>query len=548
MEATTSGMEPSEATESPRLFTRNATGLVRELSGFQQVIWNWIAGAPMLGLAFGVFFGLSGFPGGNLFLGILLALPLALATCYAFGLLTTAMPRSGGDYTLVSRTIHPAIGLAGSFCMVLTQGLGIALVGGLLFTTLGVAPSLLTLGLVSGNTTFIDWGTTVATDKDWQFAIGAVAIVLGGALVATGWRASKRLMFGLLAFSLFGLAVAALIALFTSQSEFASSIDDFAASITGKGGTYDQTIATATEAGIDPDPPFSFSNSLPLIAVFASFGIYAYLTTYIGGEIREGSSIKAAHRMAAGALLGLGSIALLIAIFFGSWGREFITAGYAGGFPPELGGLPSYFTLTSLQIDNTVFTVFQCLAFLAFPLVLIAYLIVTVSRIFFAWSFDGLLPAQIAKVARNNAPVVATVLATVLSLALWVWAIYIADSLIQVVAYTALIQLVPIGLVGIAAVIVPYVKKQLYRATATNRTFIGLPLMVIAGVGAIVTVAVNFVIYFSEEYFALGDRMDFFLWLFGTIGAGLVWYFVARLIRRNQGVDLDLVYREIPPE
>src|SRR4051794_32226253 len=138
--------DPVLGSAGTHLLTRNATGLVRDLSGAQQVVWNWIAGAPMLGLAFGVFVGLSGFPGGNMFLGILLTVPLALSTAYAFGLLTAAMPRSGGDYTLVSRTIHPAAGLAGSFCWVLTQALSIALIGGLLFTTLGVAPSLTTIG------------------------------------------------------------------------------------------------------------------------------------------------------------------------------------------------------------------------------------------------------------------------------------------------------------------------------------------------------------------------------------------------------------------
>ena len=42
------------------------------------------------------------------------------------------------------------------------------------------------------------------------------------------------------------------------------------------------------------------------VAIFSSFGIYAYITSYVGGELRDGSSIKTAHRMAAAALLGIG--------------------------------------------------------------------------------------------------------------------------------------------------------------------------------------------------------------------------------------------------
>jgi hypothetical protein len=34
----------------------------------------------------------------------------------------------------------------------------------------------------------------------------------------------------------------------------------------------------------------------------------------------------------------------------------------------------------------------------------------------------------------------------------------------------------------------------------------------------------------------------------GIIVVGLVVYYGARAIRRRQGVDIDLVYRELPPE
>jgi amino acid transporter len=547
--AATAERGPAVPSTGTHLFTRNATGLVRDLSGPQQVVWNWIAGAPMLGLAFGVFVGLSGFPGGNLFLGILLTVPLALATAYAFGLLTAAMPRSGGDYTLVSRTLHPAVALAGNFCWVLTQGLSCALIGGLLFTALGVAPSLTTIGLVSGNHTLINWGTTVATSHGWQFAIGAVCILLGGGFVAMGWRSTKRLLFGLLAFSTGGLLLSVLIALFTSKSGFSSHFNDFAHQLTGKGGAYADTIATAKKAGVNPSPAFSFSKTLPLVAIFGSFGIFGFMSSYVGGELREGATIKTAHRMAAGALLGLGSMALFIAIFFHSWGRDFVTSAYAGGFPKAFGGVtPTYFVLTSLQLHSTFFTVLECVAFLAFPPVLVGYLLVVISRSMFAWAFDGVFPAGIAKVSRNNAPVLAVALATLFALVLHAWAIFVAKNIVKVIAYTGLIQLIPIALVGIAAMIVPRFRPSIYRAVGTTRKFAGVPILVIAGFGAIFTVVVNWYLYFHYAYFALGSRGTFFLWVGVTAALGVIVYYVARVVRRSQGVDLDLVYREIPPE
>ncbi|MFC7649739.1 hypothetical protein ACFQX6_62370 [Streptosporangium lutulentum] len=39
------------------------------------------------------------------------------------------------------------------------------------------------------------------------------------------------------------------------------------------------------------------------------------------------------------------------------------------------------------------------------------------------------------------------------------------------------------------------------------------------------------------------------LWfMFGVVVTGVVWYVAARLINRRRGVDLSLVFREIPPE
>ena len=34
----------------------------------------------------------------------------------------------------------------------------------------------------------------------------------------------------------------------------------------------------------------------------------------------------------------------------------------------------------------------------------------------------------------------------------------------------------------------------------------------------------------------------------GIVVFGLVVYYVSRYIRRGQGIDIDLVYRELPPE
>src|SRR5436190_6443950 len=83
------------------LFLRNATGLVRAVSPKASLMINYMAGNPVLILGAGLLFALGLFPGGNFYLGLVLILPMTLAYSYAYGLLTAAIPRTGGDYTLI---------------------------------------------------------------------------------------------------------------------------------------------------------------------------------------------------------------------------------------------------------------------------------------------------------------------------------------------------------------------------------------------------------------------------------------------------------------
>jgi basic amino acid/polyamine antiporter, APA family len=90
------------ATGPPGLFARNATGLVRGISPRSSIIINLIPGHPARSLAAGFLLVFALFPGGSYLLGLAMVIPLSLAISYAFGLLTQMIPRSGGDYMLVS--------------------------------------------------------------------------------------------------------------------------------------------------------------------------------------------------------------------------------------------------------------------------------------------------------------------------------------------------------------------------------------------------------------------------------------------------------------
>ncbi len=549
MAGTSTETHTSVQTDGSGLFVRNATGLVREMSQRDNLILAALAGAPAAFVALTIFFVLSGLPGGNIYVAGLLDIPLILAFSYAFGLMSAAIPRSGGDYTIVSRILTPGLGLISTFCMVFG---GFALSGaflGKLFSQLGIAPALQTVGLVAGSHTLFDWGTTVAASKGWQFAFGVLMFAIGAAVHLGGPRWARRALavgfFG----SSAGLLVAMLIGLFTSQHGFAHHFNAFAQPFTHSADTYSDTIRTAQKAGVNTSPGFSMAATIPVIGVFATSSIYTWFASFAAGELRQASSLRTANRMALGGVVSVAMVIVACLILFHSWGVRFITAAFGGGFPASLGAGNGYFSLTSFQLGNTIFAFLICLSFLlVFPMFATqGYLGLT--RVLFAWSFDGLLPAKVATVSgRTNAPVNAIFLATVIYVITLAWAVFVSHSLIQVIVYTTVIGLVPMMLVGVAAAVFPYRRPELFRASGVTQRVAGVPIVVIAGISALLAGAFVIWLYFHYPFFGLADKGRFFLWCGGTIGVALIYYAIVRAVRARQGVDMKLVYAEIPPE
>src|SRR5436190_22966256 len=108
------GHTPTKTT--PKLFARQATGLVRAVPQRASLIFNFIPSHPAFVLSAGIFFAFSLFPGGNFILALVLDIPLVLAFAYSYGLLASMLPRTCGDYMFVTRVLHPAVGVVSSTC------------------------------------------------------------------------------------------------------------------------------------------------------------------------------------------------------------------------------------------------------------------------------------------------------------------------------------------------------------------------------------------------------------------------------------------------
>ncbi len=222
------GERPVEPAGPQGTYARKATGLVREVSPFSTFVFNMAGQPTAIFLAISIFFTLGLFPGGSIWLGFAMALVVAIVIiCVCYGLFTSAIPRSGGDYVLVGRVTHPVIGLISSFFWTSGVILSIAFIA-LAFVTVAFGPSLTAVGLVSGQHSLVNAGEDVATSQGWQFGIGSGLIVLSAVLLGGGWRWTTRIMNGFWVVMMLGLGTVFLVLLFKSHDGFVNSFNQFA--------------------------------------------------------------------------------------------------------------------------------------------------------------------------------------------------------------------------------------------------------------------------------------------------------------------------------
>ena len=531
------------------MFARKATGLVREVSPFSTFVFNMAGQPTAILLAVSVFFVLGVYPGGSIWLGFAMAFVVAIVLCVCYGLFSSAIPRSGGDYVLVGRITHPAIGLISSFFWVSGVVLSIAFTA-FAFVTVALGPSLTAVGLVSGHNSLVTAGNDLASKEGWQFAIGTFVILLSAGLLAGGWRWTTRIMNSLWVIVMLGLFTVFLVLLFKSHSGFVNSFNKFASPITGEPDSYNGLIKSAAKEGIDTSPGFSLNATWPTFAAIAGLSIYSWLSIYISGEIRRAKDTTQMKIMSFASFIHIGIAVLLSIVFFWKFGHDFWVAVNAlGGTESYPFAAPPYYTfMTSIAGGSTLLAWWLFITFaVAYPLLILPNITIAV-RTFFAWALDGILPSRFARVSpKTHAPNWAIGLTVVISVIVLYWAVSNGEGFLSVLYEAVVLQLVTMILIGIAAVLLPYRRPDVWRASATTRRVFGVPVVALAGALTTVMLAGLFFIYM--HYPELGiDKGHFFRDCAIILGAALLTFVIARQARLRQGVDVDKLAMEIPPE
>ena len=152
--------------------------------------------------------------------------------------LATALPRSGGDYVFQSRVFGGGFGFTVVFALLVVWILQWVALSGWLMAVLGIAPTLLGLGVTLENQALIDAGAWAASSNG-IIVIGILNAALSLVLLVTGFRNYVRFQYVMWYAILASFAVMLILFFTTSAGEFQSSLNGFAAATDGTQGFFE---------------------------------------------------------------------------------------------------------------------------------------------------------------------------------------------------------------------------------------------------------------------------------------------------------------------
>jgi len=522
---------------SRNLFVRNATGLVRELSPFDA--FNLVFSAVLIpvGITEVMAFTPTFWPHANMLIAFLLATPLVAACGLVYLYFTVIMPRSGGDYVWVSRTLSPFFGFFANFSLTFVFLTWVAFNFTYMLGTMGPAAA-----YVAG------WHSSFLTSpsRGEMMVISTVLTALFTGLMIFGVRVVARFMKVTFAIVWLGMIAWLIDMAVGSHGHFTDAWNAHS------GTTYAGVLAQAGHLG------FSAAGGIGWVAtifgVIYCFQVYTGFqwTGYFAGEIRN------VRRTASTSILGALGVSAVgyvvgVALIYKYYGFQFFGAVVFMG----LGSGSAHWTLPFAPYLPALVNFLPgpqwLLAFIAvcFVLAIIwwtptGFLLGT--RNMFAWSFDRLAPEKLTAVSdRFHTPVVATITIGCVVELLNYLNIYqgLGAYLLNVIAVMGVAFII----VSVAAAVAPWRRPAMHAAGPgwARARLAGVP--VVTWVAAVSAISWGFVIYVAFHTgfggtFGLKPMLE----AFTAPLIGIVYYVGVRLYRRHQGMLLTPAFAEIPPE
>ena len=545
--ASTSASMGGKAVAGQGLFTRQSSGLVREL-GIPAATGIALASVAVVNTFINFNAGLVAFNQADMTLPLLVGAAIWLVAMFAYKYLLEAIPRAGGEYVYLSRIVSPALGaMAGiSICIAFTY----ILAANANFTA-SYTPFMLTaLGAAFNSSAISDAANNVTS----QTAVAIISVVMLLVVAAVSFVPLRRLaqvILALVGIQLLAFLVLGWILVTHSHQDFVNAL----ASFSNHPNAYNDILAAAAKDQIPLGVSIGASlTAVPFMVLNYNGVLYAY---YVGGELkRPGRTYLYASII---------SIALLVVVWTGVWllmrstvGLDFMQSqaklgasdpsayGAITSLQSSAGGLGYGLILSSDPISKILIGIAVPSAELAVDLAFVA----VVARVMFALAFDRLLPIGLAKISERNAvPVNAIIVAIVVGIGFAILAAFV--NLANIVANLSLFVALIIVAGGVAATALPYRRPDLLLKPGQTELpkMAGVPVPALWGAATTILalIVVALIITHPEVFGSFSVSSVGALVI--VLLAGPVIYLIARQVRLSRSsIDLRLAMRELPPE
>ncbi|MCH1771150.1 MULTISPECIES: APC family permease [Metallosphaera] len=527
--------------EKKTLFLRESSGLVREVSPWSSMFATFglvTGGVPILILTW-----LFTAPGANWPMAFLLTLPPTLGMAYLFYLAGVAMPRAGGDYVFNSRAVHPLVGFVNYFGLFIGFGLSLGYYSYLGAQWFGYLFS--GLGLAYNNQEFLNLGNWFSGTQG-SIVVGLIIVIIS-AILASVPRAQWRFVTGAGIITFLSTIIMFVALAQINPSSFAHALS----ATTGIPNAYNQVISDATSNGLKFESP--------LYATFLAAPVIWYYYTWYNLPLSWAGEMKQVRK---NVLYATVVAILIIAVYYTTFTFLNLHA-FGSNF------LTSWSYISNQGVNDTVYSNLQSIGdftpFFAFivthslPLFLIMFLalwlpnfysnpplVTGLVRYLFSWSFDRIMPEWMADVNETlRAPVKATLLVGAMGvIGLFLYAYNTPVSLVDV---TVVFE-IGYGVFALSTALMPYVRKNVYEGTFPNKTKVaGIPLVTIVG-SLIFAFTLFLLAYTWNNPVLLPINLETILSLVIIYGLGIAIYMISSLRAKKKGLDINILFQEIPPE
>jgi APA family basic amino acid/polyamine antiporter len=527
--------------EERTLFVRKATGLVRGWSVRDAFIYSAIS-INFVTLGLYAFSFANFIPRGSLFWAAILSGAYLIFQAITYASLIAAMPRAGGDYVWISRTLGGGIGFVLAAC-----GWWF-----ILWHWVPIYANILNIMVLGPLSAIVGWdrGVTFWSSHNGVFTSSMIVALMASVLVALGIRAYARFQKWCFYGGVVGLLVMAILLIAHSKGGFISAFNARAHSIYHTSGDAYAATAKAGAGSYASFASFHFGEIILLIPFLFFFNLWSNWGATLYGEVRGASDFRKNIYAMGGALLATTAVA---AIFLGLFAKTFgwhwyqaSNAAYWSGKGP-LGVFPYPGTLAAFFTSSSAlqFIIVGLLSLWFFGWVGTVFLSST--RVVFATAFDRVLPEVAAKVSSSGVPYVALGLMLLPSIPISYFYAYNTKFTSWTFDATLVIAITFLGS-AISAAILPWRRPDIYNASPIAKYKVaGIPLITAAAALFTAILVYAIVKWFQDSVYGVNFRNSEY-YMAVLYGVAIAIYVGSRLYRRYQGMDLKMVYGEIPAE